>query len=227
MKMALVCIHGILGSPRQFDSVGARLFDRCDVIAPVLPGHGGNALDFAKSNMAAWQAAVNQTVDDACRRYDRVILLGHSMGGLLLWKAAMQYPVAGLVTVAMPLKFRYLPHALFNCLKVAFTKRPCLPREMCGVNPHPLYGCIGWIPRYLELFRKAKVVQGCLTQIQAPVRCFYFERDELCSPASAGCMPPQIPVRMLSASRHSEWTEETYDAVTDAVLDMMNEKRDA
>ncbi len=221
MNIALVCIHGIMGSPRQFDPVGARLFDRCDVIAPVLPGHGGNALDFAKSSMEAWQEAVDRTVADACGKYDRVILLGHSMGGLLLWKAAMKYPAAGLIAVAMPLKFRYLPHALFNCLKVTFTKIPCVPREMCGVDPHPLYACFGWIPRYLELFRKAREIRSCLKQIQAPVRCFYFERDELCSPASAGCMPPQIPLKMLPDCRHSEWTGETYDAIADAVLDLL------
>ena len=206
-----------MGSPRQFDPVGARLFDCCDVIAPVLPGHGGNALDFAKSNMNEWQAAVNKTVADACQQYDRVILLGHSMGGLLLWKAAMQHPIAGLVTVAMPLKFRYLPHAFFNCLKVTFTKIPCISREMCGVDPHPLYASIGWIPRYLELFRKAKEIRGCLTEIQAPVRCFYFRHDELCAPASAGCMPPQIPVKMISGSWHSEWTQETYDCIAEVV----------
>ena len=227
MKTALVCIHGIMGSPRQFDPVGVRLSSCCDVISPLLPGHGGDARNFAKSSMEQWEQAVENILSSACAEYDRVILLGHSMGGLLLWKAAMQNPVAGLITVAMPLRFRYMPHALRNSLKVSLTQIPCVSREMCWVDPHPLYACIGWIPRYLELFRKAREIKGCLRQIQAPVRCFFFEQDELCSPASARHIPPQIPAKMLSSSRHSEWTEETYDAIADAVLEMMNEKRDA
>ena len=83
-SVALLCIHGIMGTPRQFDDLKALLEDTCDVIAPWLPGHGGDARALAKSSMEEWEAAVQQAVEEACAQYDQVFLLGQSMGALLL-----------------------------------------------------------------------------------------------------------------------------------------------
>lgn len=207
-----------MGAPRQFDDLKALLADDCDVIAPWLPGHGGDARAFAQSGMREWERAVSRAVEDACAQYDRVFLLGHSMGALLLSEYCLDHPGAeGLITVAMPLRFRYMPHAFLNCLKVTFTSAPCRARDMCGVKPFPLHACLGWILRYLELFQKAGKVRKRMGNLSTPVYCFFFEKDELCSPASASALPLGMKRKMLSGSRHSEWTEETYHCIARAV----------
>ena len=81
---AIVCFHGIMGCPRQFDFLQERLGDDCRIITPLLPGHGGDAAAFARSSMAEWEKAAEEAVSDACREHEWVILLGHSMGALLL-----------------------------------------------------------------------------------------------------------------------------------------------
>ncbi|MBE5782395.1 MAG: alpha/beta fold hydrolase [Clostridiales bacterium] len=217
-SIALLCIHGIMGSPRQFDPLKAALSDVCEVIAPWLPGHGGDARDFARSSMQEWEGAVRQAAQAVFAQYDRVYFLGHSMGALLLTEYCLNmHRAKGLILVAMPLRFRYMPHALQNCLKVTFTSAPCLAREMCGVRPRPLTACIGWIPRYLELFRKAKDVKKRMAQLSTPAFCFFFERDELCSPRSIHSLPAGVKWQLLSGSWHSEWSEETYRRIAGAV----------
>lgn len=225
---AVVFIHGIMGVPHQFAGIGKRLKNIDAILAPWLPGHGKDAWAFAKSSMQAWEDAAEQAVLGACTQYDRVYLVGHSMGGLLLASIAEKHPqVKGLVTIAMPLRFRYFPHALYNCLLVSLTKKECVAREMCGVPARPWIAVPFWLPRYLELFRKAGNVRKMLGHVRTPMHCFYFARDELCSPASVKLLPPGIRAEMLPQSRHSEWLEAEVCRIAQALqimIDSANEK---
>lgn len=211
-----------MGSPRQFDFLREELQGECDVITPWLPGHGGNALDFARSGMKEWERAAEDALRDAFGCYEQVILLGHSMGGLLLADACKAFPEPlGLICVAMPLRIHYMPYAACNALKVALTAIPCKAREMCGVSPRPFLASFLWLPRYLELFRKAKRVRKRLNGLSMPMQCFYFKKDELCALASIRDLPEGIPVDICPHSRHSEWTEETCHRIAYAVKRMI------
>lgn len=94
----LVLLHGMLGSSRNWQTVGRELAARWHVLAPDLRNHGGSPHDAVMdypamvADVVAWMAA---------QGLDRAELMGHSMGGKVAMALACRHPtrVAGLTVV--------------------------------------------------------------------------------------------------------------------------------
>lgn len=98
-------IHGFTGSPSEFRRLGYYLNDQgYTVKAILLPGHGTTPEDMIQTGFRDWWRCVkdefNQLMDAG---YSHVIPIGHSMGGLLSLKLAMEETVPGVVTLATPI----------------------------------------------------------------------------------------------------------------------------
>ncbi|MEO6568848.1 MAG: alpha/beta fold hydrolase [Opitutaceae bacterium] len=85
----LVILHGMLGSSRNWQTVGRDLASQFHVFALDLRNHGGSphtpemAYGAMVADVIAWLAAMNLT---------RVTLLGHSMGGKVAMLLACRHP---------------------------------------------------------------------------------------------------------------------------------------
>jgi pimeloyl-ACP methyl ester carboxylesterase len=86
----LVLVHGYLGGSAQWQAEIARFSDRFDVIAPDLPGYAGSAGLPPAERIAAFGAAVVELLDEL--GLGRIILLGHSMGGMIVQEMAATHP---------------------------------------------------------------------------------------------------------------------------------------
>jgi pimeloyl-ACP methyl ester carboxylesterase len=100
-------IHGLGDAPRVWRGVRADpAFKRRRTFAPTLPGHGGTAPlrkgQRGVSGFADWVA----TQIEIRSHGRRVVLVGHSMGGMIATLIAAQHPslVAGIVNVEGPLQ---------------------------------------------------------------------------------------------------------------------------
>jgi pimeloyl-ACP methyl ester carboxylesterase len=108
----LVILHGLLGSSRNWSTVGKILARSFDVFALDLPGHGESpaapAGDYSFSSMAA---DVTAWLDE--RGPARPFLLGHSLGGKVAMRLAVDAParVRGLVVADIAPR-DYPPHHL-------------------------------------------------------------------------------------------------------------------
>jgi esterase len=81
---ALVILHGLLGSSRNWSTIGKALQDRYDVHALDLRNHGSSPHDDAM-RWAEMSADLQAYLD--LHAIDSVVLMGHSLGG----KVAMRY----------------------------------------------------------------------------------------------------------------------------------------
>lgn len=99
-QLPLVMIHGFLGGGAQWDSTAAALAPGVRVIAPDLPGFGGNARLAAPSAIADFADAVLAL--PALRKTERFYLLGHSMGGMIAQEIVRKAParIAALILYA-------------------------------------------------------------------------------------------------------------------------------
>lgn len=94
----LVILHGLLGSARNWRTVAGDLSSRFEVFAVDLRGHGDSPhhpdidYDLMEADLLAWLDA---------RRLEKVVLVGHSMGGKLAMRFACDHPdrVRALVVV--------------------------------------------------------------------------------------------------------------------------------
>ncbi len=103
----LLCLHGLLGSGRNWVGIATALADRFDVILPDLRNHGTSpwADEVTYPAMAADIAALLDRLGQG-----RVHLLGHSMGGKVAMTLAATRPelLARLVVVDVaPVSYRH------------------------------------------------------------------------------------------------------------------------
>lgn len=101
----VLLIHGFTGSPSEFRRLGYYLNDLgYTVKAILLPGHGTTPEDMIHTGFLDWWRGVKDEFEELRQEgYQRVIPIGHSMGGLLSLKLAMEEEVPGVVTLAAPI----------------------------------------------------------------------------------------------------------------------------
>ena len=97
---ALLFIHGILGSQRQWSRLVDGLDDEHRVLVPDLFGHGDSAKPLGDYSLSAHAAALRDLLDHL--GIERVTLVGHSLGGGIAMQFSYLFPerVDRLVLVA-------------------------------------------------------------------------------------------------------------------------------
>ena len=86
----LILVHGYLGGSAMWQNQIDFFKDRFDVIAPDLPGFGKSAALSAHDSIAAIAKHVLEFLTRL--QIDKFILLGHSMGGMVVQKMASLAP---------------------------------------------------------------------------------------------------------------------------------------
>lgn len=109
--LTLVFVHGAGSSATIWGPLIEQLGDRWPVLAPNLPGHGGDAGPRRQTieEYATWLEA-----DLADRTDGPVVLAGHSMGGAIALETALRRraDLAGLILVSTGARLRVAPEVL-------------------------------------------------------------------------------------------------------------------
>ena len=223
---AVLFIHGIVGTPRHFDDLIPLLPDTVSVHNLLLAGHGGNARDFARASMTAWEQQVEAAIAALAKTHPHIYLVAHSMGALLSIEAALHHKeVEKLFLLAVPLRIALTPAMVRNSWKVyGGTIAPndhtaLAAQRCCGVaqtkNPLPY---LGWIPRFLELFSKIRAVRKLLPKLTTPSLAAQSMKDELVSPRAMDELRrnPHITLLPLPHSGHYYYPPADKEALHEA-----------
>lgn len=214
---AVLCLHGFLGSPAHFRPFLPFFPAGHSVYALLLDGHGGTTKDFARTSMEKWEQQVDTAVRKLSETYEEIYIVAHSMGTFFAMEASLSFPkVKGIFLLATPLKIAVRPSAAVNSLKAFFglhsdknaVGKAYMHAHSVTLSKNPLE-YIGWIPRYLELFRKSHMVRETIRQITVPCHIFQSAKDELVSSASLQYIPHSatITTAVLPESRHFIYTD--------------------
>lgn len=215
---AILYVHGILGTPMQFRDFFplAERYSQCSL---QLDGHGGDAGTFSKTSMKKWKAQVNAKVAQLLQTHRSLILVAHSMGTLFAISASIREPerIKGLFLVDVPLQIRLKPSLAGNCWKVFWD---CVkPDDVHAVAAKQAYGIgkdykvwryLGWIPRYLELFREIRSVKEQVNEITVPCVVFQSAQDEMVGRDAATLLQrnPGLKVYEMPNSTHFYYAPE-------------------
>lgn len=83
-REACLCIHGFCGAPAVFLPLVDTILDAgYDCYAPLLPGHGTRPEDMIDVKLEQWLDTASAWLDELLPRYERVHLLGLSLGGAI------------------------------------------------------------------------------------------------------------------------------------------------
>lgn len=215
---AILFIHGIVGTPNHFHIFLPLVPDSISVYNILLDGHGKGTRDFAKTSMKKWENQVSSAIAELSATHKEIYITAHSMGTLFAITQAVKNPcIAKLFLLAVPLKLFLKPRVFVNAMRVYRNKISpddavaMATKNCCGVaiGKNPL-SYLGWIPRFLELFRKIKATRKQLSNLATPCLAFQSANDELVSRAASGILRkvPCVRVQELAKSGHYYYDKE-------------------
>jgi len=235
---AVLFIHGIVGTPNHFVK-GIPLLELVpegwSVYNLLLPGHGKTVEDFSRSSMKLWKEKVWSVFSQLSLTHKQIILVGHSMGTLFAIQLALEYPekIPFAFLLAVPLRPWIRLSGMVNCLRLAFGKiredhsLEVAVRNACGVKTtRKLWKYMGWIPRFLELFREIAQTEKKMSALRVPAIAFQSEMDELVCNRSRRILERSgvFEIRNLKKSSHFYYHPEDAASVRTCFLKQMKKK---
>ena len=189
----VIFVHGVIEGPNQFKEFAKIAYKKnFSYSAILLDGHGKRGIDFAKSNKEKWIESLDREIVKYKDKYEKIILVGHSMGGLLSILASLKYKdkVSGLVLIAVPFRVFIKFKMIISIIKIYFgriKKNDFLTMkayDALSVGMGNLGTYIKWIPRYLDLFTLMHITEKKLPKLEVPTLIIYTKKDELVSEKS-------------------------------------------
>lgn len=138
---ALICLHGLLSSKKDFFSLNKVLQEDYDKIACYdLPGHGTNGLTYNTKNIKKF---IVDIYDSLASQYKEIDVIGYSMGGVMACYLQSVRRVHKLVLLAP--SYRYLNFRNYHYARQSNQKK----EKLISILPKK---------NYLHVFRFAKIM---------------------------------------------------------------------
>lgn len=188
-RIGCLILHGFTASPAEVRWLGESLAVRGHTVyAPRLPGHGTHPNDLARVQWRDWVTAGLDGVHLLRATCQKVIVIGHSMGGLVALHLAAQTEIDGLALMASPIDFqgaaRYARWIRFVMPYSDQTDRSpfvAYLREEQARRGQPVVGRVRydrWASAGVaQLVAMSDAARGVLGQITAPLCLIYSEKD--------------------------------------------------
>ena len=233
-KGLVMFIHGFMGSPTQFtDLIKAAYEQGYSVAAPVLPGHGGTVKEFAASTYEQWQNLTDSKTERYSHDYDRIYLVGHSMGGLLAVNTSLIIDkVCGIMMIASPfINTKTTLYTLKIRIKQVFSnknnpiKKAYLENSGLPISPSVIWSTAA---PSREVKKAIKIARKNLPRIKVPVTAVFSTADELISMQSLDILKEELtdaPLTevVLTESLHAYYTDPEQETIKEYLLKALDE----
>jgi carboxylesterase len=186
---AALCLHGLTGTPYEVRVLGEAIAAAgIHAFGPALPGHCETPDALSRVPHSAWLDAALGHYQTLRARFERVAVVGLSMGGLLSLAIAQREPVAAVVVVGTPLELPWLVRCAVPWLKHVWPMSPKREgsdiREPGARARHPSYDAMP-LHSVHELIRLQRRVLEDMAQVRAPLFVAHGAHDGTANPADA------------------------------------------
>ena len=155
----------------------------------MLDGHGGSGNKFANSSKNKWIDSVEKEILKYKDKYKNIILVGHSMGGLLSILLSLKYKnkVKAIILISTPLMIHIRVNIMISSIKIGLgiiKDEDILTKDLynsLSVDRSSLLTYIKWIPRYIDLFKLIIIIKKKLKNINIKTLIIHTKKDELVS----------------------------------------------
>lgn len=230
---AILFVHGFMGSHRQFDSLAKLLKEStADLYFHSLTGHGSTLKEFRSTNAKMWQDSVDERLRELSKEYEKVLVVGHSMGGLIAERAAIAVPdkVCGVVAIGYPIKINLKREWLkLNAdaskpAKDGEDPRVTAARAMAGVPIHNVGEYLSTFPQNMQFLKTTRLARRDLHLLKAPLIVINFDKDEIVAasvPEFVMAQKPDAKIIMLPESYHFLFTENELPKMADEIKKLL------
>jgi carboxylesterase len=196
----LLC-HGFTGNPSELAGLGEALAAAgIASYAPRYPGHGTDRADFFATGAEDWFRRAIDSYLELRADYERVDVLGHSMGGLIASLVAGSFDVPALVLLAPAFKVANAPVAISPALALV---APVIRRGRKNEESDPVrrrlfeeYWADDLVAGAAQLRRLQKAARRDLPRVHSKILVVSGDKDDTV-PAS---VTPYLEKRALGAA---------------------------
>lgn len=216
-RVGILFVHGIQGSPKQFDFLIRQIPNDILCRNILLPGHGATTKEFKKADRQQWLGTVMDASLDIQKQCEQIIFVGHSMGCLLGLLTQQEREVfSAMLLLCCPFRLcptrRYFRNSAAANLTKGKTDDPFIKAawEANGVTAKHTVSYLFCAKPYFELLRLIKSVRNRRLMIpQGTVFC-YAELDEIVSKRCIGYTRDVLGAKtvILSGCGHNYFTPE-------------------
>jgi carboxylesterase len=211
-RQGVLLVHGFTGSPSEMRLMGEFLQQQgFTVLGPRLCGHGTSAAEMADTAWPHWYSAVEDGYHLLKAVCDDIAVVGLSLGGLLSFKLAGEYPVRGIVSLNTPI---YIADRRLPFLPVVRMFRNFMPKRRRKTTAVDSCYSISYDKTPLNslssLLELIKEVDGLLPQIGTPTLIVQSRNEHTIRPESAS----YIYDRLGGEDKKLVWLERSGHVVT-------------
>ena len=173
-RTAVLVIHGFCGSLWENENLVNYLqqFRNLDVYAYTLPDHEKDFL--TKSDYKKWISSTELHVQKLLKRYNKVILIGHSMGGVIASYLATKYKIHKLILIAPAFEYLNFEQNKADILK------PKSKKDDGAIYNEVVSKLIRYSPLVLNEFRKlVKEYKEVIKEVNTSTLILHGNDDEL------------------------------------------------
>lgn len=224
---AVLLVHGILGRPEQFNYLLPLIPKDWEVRNLTLKGHGGTPKEFGRYPVSQWKEEVHREAETLCSQYDRVFMVGHSLGTLFSIQESLKLPIEGMFLTNVPLGVRITPRLFKMCIRIFLDRVDqsdafiVAAKNAYGISlDRNVFHYIKWVPRFLELFSEISHTGRIVSEVKVDSMAFISARDEMASPRSAKILRKKtdMEVTVLPESGHFYYSDKDKQLMQSAFL---------
>lgn len=187
-RRALLCVHGITGSPCFFHPFLPLVPEDCTILNLLLPGHGQDEFAFSHSSIQEWQKKVKDALDFLREHFETIYVAGHSMGCNLLIEELSRdkSKVQAAFFFAVPFYVKTDTDSLRDSFGILFHKhfpkfiQEPIKKQLMSVDIDTWFGAVGIVPRMLEFYQQRGTAVELFPSLRLPsITVFLSEDDEL------------------------------------------------
>ncbi|MFX1379124.1 MAG: alpha/beta hydrolase [Promethearchaeota archaeon] len=145
---------------------------------PLLPGYGTTPKDLKNTSIDFWKSALHREIRILNERCDKIIIGGHSMGGVLTLILAKNYNLNGIFTISAPLGIQRFLFHLVPLFKI-FIPYHSIESEKFKEDTNGKWVGYNKIPLNIatKLKKLIKEMKKSLSEIECPAIIFQGKKD--------------------------------------------------
>lgn len=206
-KHALLLLHGFTSSPAVYRYLIPQLNHYDALVCPALPGHAESITAFAQSTAADWLNCAMKECETLFKEYQKVDILGLSLGGLLACKLNTTFRFNHMFLLAPALRLQMNIYKNLKLLAVRKKLGFCELRGQAGNMLTNQYAEISFrripIPALIELF--TMISEYLWVAPTCPVDLFLGAQDTVVASVEVEKMfshTPNTTIHWLENSAH-------------------------
>ena len=236
-KNIVIFIHGFMGSPRVFDHL-AKQVKGCgyDIDLITIAGHDETIYKFFKTPSRMWSTSVEEYIDKMRLKYDNIVLITHSMGGLISVNHAVDNcdKIRHIIAIALPVNIMPRLRLVKACLIYTFSKSSAdkyvaAMRKQAGTHKITFYNSPLLLPKAIAFFRLSNLTKLKIHKLTVPITVINSSDDEMVGRRSLWHIKrikENLNLIELKHSGHFWFEDNEREMVTKAVLKVLKASLD-